>query len=59
MQKVGKKEFAWGGRADARSAVASKGFALLPRPVGRAAQEAALKAEARRAEEAERAGREL
>ena len=38
----------------ATAAVAAKGFTMLPRPVGRAAEEAALQAEARRAEEMER-----
>lgn len=38
----------------ATAAVAAKGFTMSPRPVGRAAEEAALQAEARRADEMER-----
>ena len=38
----------------ATEAVAAKGFTMSPRPVGRAAEEAALQAETRRAEEMER-----
>jgi Cu2+-exporting ATPase len=51
-------EFASGAGAaatkEATDAVASKGFVLSVRPVGRAAEEAAIEAEARRAEETER-----
>lgn len=52
-------EFAPGGGVPsaveaATAAVAAKGFTMSPRPVGRAAEEAALQAEARRADEMER-----
>ena len=40
--------------AEFTKAVGDKGFTMSPRPVGRAAEEAAIKAEARRAEEMER-----
>ena len=40
--------------AEFTKAVGDKGFTISPRPVGRAAEEAAIKAEARRAEEMER-----
>ena len=39
---------------DALAAVAAKGFTMSPRPVGRAAEEAAIQANARREEEMER-----